>query len=111
MMVLRLLSGRIIVTGTAEWQIILLQGITQYPGFAGQKLVAQCIEKVARLRSYLDSLGYENMKLEVDGNCSFENIPKMLNAGADIFVAETSSIFDKTLGIKKAMEKLRKLYK
>ncbi|MBP3361219.1 MAG: ribulose-phosphate 3-epimerase [Clostridia bacterium] len=83
--------------------------MTVNPGFAGQKLVPQCIEKITRMRRFLDGLGYTNIEIEVDGNCSFENIPKMMNAGADIFVAGSSSVFDPKLGIEKAMVKLREI--
>lgn len=44
--------------------------------------------------------------IEVDGNCSFENIPKMYEAGADIFVVGTSSLFDKNETMASASEKI-----
>ena len=68
--------------------------MTVNPGFAGQKLVSGSIDKITRVRKYLDDLGYNNMPIEVDGNCSFENVPKMFEAGADIFVVGTSSVFN-----------------
>ncbi len=69
--------------------------MTVNPGFAGQKLVPQMINKIARLRKMLDENGYEHVRIEVDGNVSFENIGKMRKAGADIFVGGTSSMFHK----------------
>jgi pentose-5-phosphate-3-epimerase len=42
----------------------------------------------------------------VDGNCSFENVPKMYEAGADIFVVGTSSVFKKDLSVRQGVEKL-----
>ena len=36
-----------------------------------------------------------NIPIEVDGNVSFENIPGMIAAGANILVAGTSSLFRK----------------
>lgn len=85
--------------------------MTVNPGFAGQKLVQQCIEKITRMRQFLDNTGYRNIIIEVDGNCSFENIPKMMAAGADIFVAGSSSVFDPSLGVENAMKKLNAILK
>lgn len=67
--------------------------MTVNPGFAGQKLVPQTIGKITRLRTMLDGLGYRSVEIEVDGNVSFENAVRMRRAGANIFVAGTSSIF------------------
>ena len=73
--------------------------MTVNPGYAGQKLVPQCIEKIRRARALLDAAGYAGTPIEVDGNCSLENVPKMIQAGAQVIVAGSSSIFDKRLGI------------
>ena len=51
----------------------------------------------------------EHISIQVDGNCSFENVPKMYEAGADIFVVGTSSVFQKGLSIKEGTEKLLSL--
>lgn len=70
--------------------------MTVNPGFAGQKLVPQTLEKIQRVREYLDEKGYAHVEIEVDGNVSFENAKKMSTAGANIFVAGTSSVFTGT---------------
>ena len=70
--------------------------MTVNPGFAGQKLIPGTLDKITRLRRMLDERGYENVEIEVDGNVSFENAAKMSRAGANIFVAGTSSIYAKT---------------
>ena len=70
--------------------------MTVNPGFAGQKLVPQTLDKIRRLRSMLDARGYTATDIEVDGNVSFENAKLMSEAGANIFVAGTSSIFSKS---------------
>ena len=67
--------------------------MTVNPGFAGQKLVPQTLDKITRLRRMLDERGYANVEIEVDGNVNYENAVKMKKAGANIFVAGTSSIF------------------
>lgn len=84
--------------------------MTVNPGFAGQKLVPQTLEKISRVRSYLDEQGYPEIRIEVDGNCSFENLPKMLERGADIFVVGSSSVFDAKLTVKDAVERIHDIF-
>jgi ribulose-phosphate 3-epimerase len=67
--------------------------MTVNPGFAGQKLVPQTLDKIRRLRAMLDERGLEKVEIEVDGNVTLENALKMRAAGADIFVAGTSCLF------------------
>jgi pentose-5-phosphate-3-epimerase len=47
-----------------------------------------------------------NIPLEVDGNVSFDNIPKMVAAGADILVAGTSSLFSRAGSMEQNMGKI-----
>lgn len=67
--------------------------MTVNPGFAGQKLIPECLRKIKECRSYLDNRGYRDIRIEVDGNVSFENARIMRMAGADMFVCGTSSVF------------------
>lgn len=83
--------------------------MTVNPGFAGQALVESTLNKIRRLRAYLDDAGYPNIEIEVDGNVSFENAKRMSAAGADIFVAGSSSVFSKVAPLTENMEKLRKI--
>ncbi|MDE0424283.1 MAG: ribulose-phosphate 3-epimerase [Candidatus Poribacteria bacterium] len=69
--------------------------MTVNPGFAGQKMVPATLRKIAECRAFLDKHGVD-LPIEVDGNVSFENIPKMVSAGADILVGGTSSVFHKS---------------
>ena len=69
--------------------------MTVNPGYAGQKLVPQTLEKISRLRTMLDERGYHYVEIEVDGNVSLENAVKMRKAGADLFVAGSSLLFGK----------------
>lgn len=66
--------------------------MTVNPGYAGQKLLPFCLEKITDCRKLLEACG-GNADIEVDGNVSWENIPKMVDAGANILVAGTSSLF------------------
>lgn len=83
--------------------------MTVNPGFAGQKLVSATLKKITSLRKYLDENGYENVEIEVDGNVSFENAKKMRAAGADIFVAGTSSVFTDKFSLEEGIGKLREV--
>lgn len=84
--------------------INVLEEITDYiagvlvlcvnPGFAGQKIVPHTIEKVGRVKKLLHEKGRDDIIVEVDGNVSFENAPKLYAQGGDIFVAGSSSIFN-----------------
>lgn len=66
--------------------------MTVNPGFAGQKMVGSALRKIADCRAYLDARA-PHVPIMVDGNVSFENIPSMVAAGADILVCGTSSMF------------------
>lgn len=68
--------------------------MTVYPGFAGKHLVLNTIDKVEKLRKYLDEIGL-NLDIEVDGNISIENARILYGKGANIFVAGSSSLFKK----------------
>ena len=81
--------------------------MTVNPGYAGQKLVVQTLDKIRRLRDMLDSSGREKVLIEVDGNVSFENAVKMRAAGADIFVCGSSSIFCKDATIEENIHRFR----
>ena len=67
--------------------------MTVYPGFAGQKMTPGSLEKIAAVRRLLDEAGRPDCRIEADGNVSFENAPRMREAGADLFVAGSSSVF------------------
>lgn len=81
--------------------------MTVNPGFAGQKMVPSALKKISDLRHYLNSNGYENVEIEVDGNVSFENAILMDKAGANIFVGGTSSVFYKNATITENIAKFR----
>ena len=76
--------------------------MTVNPGFAGQALVVQTLDKIKRLREM-----HPDIEIEVDGNVSFENAVKMRKAGADIFVAGSSSVFSKHGTLESNTQKLR----
>lgn len=82
--------------------------MTVEPGFARQKLVPYTIEKIARFKKMMENRGLQ-IPIEVDGNVSFENAPKMVSAGASILVAGTSSIYSKESDIASGVQRLKQI--
>jgi ribulose-phosphate 3-epimerase len=78
--------------------------MTVNPGFAGQKLAAAAFRKIADCRDFLAAHGVK-AAIMVDGNVSFENIPRMVAAGADVLVAGTSSWFHDQASLAANVEK------
>jgi ribulose-phosphate 3-epimerase len=56
------------------------------PGFSGQTFIPETSVKVEVIRKLLDEIK-SPAYLEVDGGISAETLPKMKDAGANIFVA------------------------
>ena len=81
--------------------------MTVNPGFAGQKMVPGSLEKIADCRAYLQRRDLR-IPIQVDGNVSLENIPGMVEAGADILVAGSSSLFSRRGSLEDNMKEIRK---
>jgi len=62
------------------------------PGFGGQKFIPTALQKLRELRQMIDDSGYD-IRLEVDGGVTADNIEEIARAGADMFVAG-SAIFN-----------------
>jgi len=56
------------------------------PGFGGQKFIENTYSKVSRLKDLILAKGAKT-KIEIDGGVNLQNAPKLLAAGADVFVA------------------------
>ena len=80
--------------------------MTVNPGFAGQKLAESTLSKISEVRALAEAAGKTDLLIETDGNVSFENAVRMSRAGADIFVAGTSSIFRKDMTLAEGLKKL-----
>jgi ribulose-phosphate 3-epimerase len=80
--------------------------MTINPGFAGQALVPEALENIREIKRYIDAGGYD-IRIEVDGCVSWENMPKMMQAGADIFVAGSTSIFDNRMSRREAIRRMQ----
>lgn len=82
--------------------------MTVSPGYAGQKLIPEALDKVAALRDIRQRRGL-NFEIEIDGNVSWENIPRMIEVGAEILVAGTSSIFRKGESLDANIKRFRQI--
>lgn len=71
--------------------MVLLMSVN--PGFGGQKFIPSTLEKCAEVRRLIDESGYD-IRLEIDGGVTADNIADIARAGADMFVAG-SAIFNK----------------
>lgn len=56
------------------------------PGFGGQRLIPQVLDKVRRLRERIDALRLDT-RIEIDGGVTLDNVDQVAAAGADIVVA------------------------
>ena len=63
-----------------------------YPGFGGQKYIEASTEKLAKVKEMITASGRE-IRLEVDGGITLENVGTVINAGADTIVAG-STVFN-----------------
>jgi len=70
--------------------MILLMSVN--PGFGGQSFIPSTLDKLRDARALIDNSGY-NIRLEVDGGVTVNNIAEIAAAGADTFVAG-SAIFN-----------------
>jgi ribulose-phosphate 3-epimerase len=64
--------------------VILLMSVN--PGFGGQKFIPATLGKLREARALIDSSGLD-IRLEIDGGVTVNNIREIAEAGADTFVA------------------------
>jgi len=60
--------------------------MTVEPGFGGQKLIPECIEKVKEVAAMSERLGFYP-EIQVDGGITSENVKLLKDAGANVIVA------------------------
>jgi pentose-5-phosphate-3-epimerase len=71
-------------------------------------LLEWCLPKLTALRAWAQA-HHPSLDVEVDGNVSWENIPRMLAAGANVLVLGTSSLFQKNVPRDEALRRVRAL--
>ena len=65
--------------------------MTVHPGFGGQKYITGCFEKIREMRRVINE-SYPEVKLEIDGGVTLDNLEKNLEVGANVIVTG-SAIF------------------
>jgi len=72
-----------------QLDMVLLMSVN--PGFGGQSFIPYVMKKIARVRSMIDATGLD-IRLEIDGGVTVDNIGGLARAGVDTFVSG-SAIF------------------
>lgn len=67
-----------------EIDLVLVMSVN--PGFGGQKFIESAIDKLQRVRERIDASG-RPVELEVDGGIKADNVARVAEAGADVFVS------------------------
>ena len=80
--------------GVLDWALeqldmVLLMSVN--PGFGGQSFIPYVMKKIERVRSLIDATGLD-IRLEIDGGVTVDNIGSIARAGVDTFVSG-SAIF------------------
>lgn len=79
--------------------------MTVNPGFGGQSLIPECVEKIKRLHQYISIERKLKTVIEVDGGVKISNVKTVSAAGANIIVAG-SAIFE-SKDYKKTVEEMK----
>jgi ribulose-phosphate 3-epimerase len=74
------------------------------PGFSGQHFLPEVIGKITEVKNMLNAV-QSSARIQVDGGISADNLPLVLEAGADTIVAATA-IFKHPGGIKAGVQAL-----
>jgi ribulose-phosphate 3-epimerase len=83
----------------------LILVMTVNPGFGGQKLIPQTLDKLRRLRQRTDEMGWTG-ELEVDGGINVTTIASAVQAGAHVLVVG-AGLYNTGLPVADAMARLR----
>lgn len=78
------------------------------PGGYGKSMEEGMMDKIRETRALIEKSG-KKVLIEVDGSVSYALAGEMSSAGADIFVAGTSSIFNKSTNLRTGVQKLRRI--
>ena len=81
-----------------NWEVVkpymnvldLILVMSVHPGFGGQKFISSALNKLEILRKEIDQSG-RDIELEIDGGINFENIQSVIDAGANVIVAGTTT--------------------
>ena len=81
--------------------------MTVEPGFGGQKLMPECLDKVREIRTMVMEKGLRT-DIEVDGGIRLDNVEQALEAGANVIVSGSAVFRDNiTKNVEKFMDRLQ----
>ena len=81
--------------------------MTVKPGFGGQKLMPECLDKVREIRTMVMEKGLRT-DIEVDGGIRLDNVEQALEAGANVIVSGSAVFRDNiTKNVEKFMDRLQ----
>lgn len=72
-------------------KMVVLMAIN--PGIVGHKLIPNMIDKIRNLREYANNRGNNDLLIQIDGGVTFESGKVMIEAGADVLVCGTGTIY------------------
>ena len=81
-------NWEVVIPFLDKLDIIVVMSV--HPGFGGQKFIPSALEKLKLLRKKIDET-HPHIELEIDGGVNFENIDSILEAGANVIVAGTTT--------------------
>jgi len=87
-------------------KINILLIMTVNPGFGGQKFIPEMIAKIESARKIIDDQK-KSISLAVDGGINLDNIPEVVNAGAEIIVA--GQIISKSANPEMTIKKIKNI--
>ena len=72
-------------------KMVVLMAIN--PGIVGHKLIPSMIDKIKDLRKFAELKGNHELLIQIDGGVTFDSGRSMIEAGADVLVCGTGTIF------------------
>ena len=86
--------------------LILIMSV--YPGFGGQKFIAEVVQKIKDLNQIRKDKNL-NFKIEIDGGINFETSKIAIDAGVDILVSGTTIFKENNGDLKKNIKNLKQI--
>lgn len=86
--------------------VVMLMAIN--PGIVGHKLIPGAMKKIADLKEKINK-SKRDILIEIDGGVTLESAANMINAGADLLVCGSSTIFKPNESLDEKIKEVRKI--
>lgn len=83
--------------------------LTVDPGFAGQKFIANMLDKISEAKKIREEKGYSYL-IEIDGSCNENTFERLAKAGGEVFILGSSCLFNLDSDLEKAWDKMTKIF-